>query len=410
MTVRKIGYSLIMFIYLMTCLPPPAWAADLQLNGKAMVLIDSKSGRIVFSQNGDMPLPPASTTKILTAIIALERSKLTDKVKAGKNPSMVEPSAIGIKEGEVISMENLLYALLVKSANDAAVAIAEYISGSVPKFSALMNEKARQLGATNTHFVNPNGLNDPNHYTTAHDLAVIAKYAMENEQFRKFVSTKYKVLPRADDKAVKWLENHNKMLYRYSGANGVKTGYTREAKQCLVASAARGDQEFIAVILGAEGSNVWTDAQKLLDYGFANFSTFKLKSAGSTVSTAKVSRGAGTAVLVTQKDFYYTLPKGRTGNVTQEAEINRGIKAPVKAGQVLGRLRFFMSGKDIGSVNLVAQSDIPVKKSGVNNAPASVNPLLAGALMLGFFVAWNVGKRRRRLKNRRTLYHRNSVR
>ncbi len=402
MLIRKTGLALILIIILLTQ-PVYSAFAEPQTTGQAVILMDSKSGKIIYARNETTALQPASTTKILTAIIALEGCKLTDIVKATKSPSLVEPSSIGLKEGESISMENLLYALLVKSANDAAVAIAEHISGSAPQFAELMNKRAKELGAANTNFVNPNGLPDPNHYTTAHDLALFAKHAMGNADFRRFVSTKYKSIPRADDTAIKWLQNHNKILYRYDGANGIKTGYTKEAKQCLVASAAKGNQEFIAVVLGAVGTNVWTDAQNMLDYGFANFDTFKQKDANTAVKTVSVKKGVKSVALVTEKDFFYTMPKGKTGNVSEHVSIDDNITAPTRKGQVLGQLNFLLSGKDLGSVNLIAQEDVPVKKDMMKNVIPSMDPFLAGVVIAGLFVAWTARKRRNRLKRKKRL-------
>ncbi len=422
---RKISLCLIGLIYLVILAVTPALAgsppaeppraelppagftpAGPQTAGWAAALIDSKSGQIVYAQNENLPLQPASTVKILTAVIALEHGRLTDLVTAGRTPSLAEPSMIGLKEGETISLENLLYALLVKSANDAAVAIAEHISGSVPEFAGLMNRRARELGATNSNFTNPHGLPDPENYSTAHDLAVIAKYAMENAEFRRFVATKYKIIPRPDDSAVKWLQNHNKLLYRYDGANGIKTGYTKQAGQCLVASARRDGQEFIAVVLGSEGCSVWTEAQNLLDYGFANFTTFAQKKAGVPVRTVSVKKGAREVTLVTGKDFYYTLPRGKTGTVSEQVEITGGITAPVKKGQVLGRVRFVLAGDQLGTVNLVAQNDVPVRPGVVKSVAPAANLLVAGVLMAGLAATWTVRRYRRRKRRRNRRYPR----
>lgn len=408
---RKSVLSLILAVCFITYSLSPAFAEP-EIQGKAAALIDSKSGEILFGKNENTPLPPASTTKIMTAILAVEKTKPSDIVTSGKNPSLIPPSSIGLKEGEKISMENLLYALLVKSANDSAVAIAEHVSGSVPEFAKLMNARAKLWGATNTNFVNPNGLPDPNHYTTARDLAMIAKHVMENSYIRQIVATKYKVIEREDDSAVKWLPNHNKMLWRYEGANGVKTGYTKEAKQCLVSSAVRGDQEFIAVVLGAQGSNVWTDSANLLDYGFNNFETIKHKPANQTVRTVPVKRGVSDAVLVTAKDFYYTVSKGKNLTVTEKIELNKDITAPVKKGQVLGRLVFSTPEKELGYVNLIAQSTIPAMPVfGTELMKGfSVNPVvLAGALFV-LYILWNIRRRRRRRRRNRWWPDRNGFR
>jgi D-alanyl-D-alanine carboxypeptidase (penicillin-binding protein 5/6) len=399
MIFRKMSLSFLILSYIFSSLTTCAWAEPV-VTGQGAVLVDSRSGKIVFSRNGDQVLPPASLTKILTAVIALEKCKLTDVVNAGKSPTVVEPSIIGIKEGETFTMEVLLYSLLIKSANDAAVAIAEHISGSVPEFMELMNQRARDLGAVNTHFVNPNGLYEQEHYSTAKDIAIIAKRAMELPEFRKIVSTKVKIIPRADDSAVKWLQNHNKMLWRYDGANGVKTGYTKEAKQCLVASAARGQQEFIMVTLGAVGTNVWVDAQNMLDYGFANFDTFKQKEANVPVQTVEVKRSTGNVILVTQKDFYYTTPKGEKSVVSESIEINENIAAPVGKGQILGKMRFMLSGEDIGYVNLVAQNDVEPWSLAVKDTVKLIAVVVFVLILTGVFVMWNVRKRIHREKSK----------
>jgi len=403
MSYRSRFVIIILLVYILTTFVTPA-QAGVPVVGRSAVLIDSKSGQILYTKNENQRLPPASTTKILTAIIALEQRKLIDEVVSGTNPGLVEPSAIGLKEGEKMVMENLLYSILLKSANDAAVAIAEEISGSVPEFAALMNKKARELGCTGSNFANPNGLPDPNHYSTAHDLAIIARYAMEKPEFRNFVSTKVKTIPRADDSDIKWLQNHNKLLWQYDGANGIKTGYTREAKQCLVASAEKDGREFIAVILGSEGNNIWSDAKGLLDYGFANFSTLRHKTAGTQVKTVEVAKGVSEVDLVTEKDYYYTVAKGKDLNVSESIVVNNNISAPVKKGQVLGRVKFMASNREIGSVNLVAQNDVPVKNYPLKKAASSTNTLLVGALMITVFVVWNVRKRRRKARRRSRLW------
>jgi len=408
MRFHKIVLSVVLIFCIIINAAPMAWAGP-QVTGKSGILIDGKSGQVLYTKDADEPLPPASTTKILTAVIALERTKLTDKVTAGKNPSLVEPSAIGFMEGETLTMENLLYSLLVKSANDAAVAIAEHISGSVPEFARLMNETAGELGATNSNFTNPHGLPDPNHYSTAHDLAVIARYAMKNPVFREIVATKVKTIPRENDSDIQWLETHNKLLKRYELANGIKTGYTKEARQCLVASASDGQREFIAVVLGSEGNNIWTDATVLLDYGFDNYATIKHKNANTLIKTVSVNKGTGNAVLVTAEDFYYTIPKGETRAITEEVELDDNISAPVKKGQVLGRVKFLESGKMIGSANLIAQNNIPAEEAIVRDG-ASFNPILAGGIILGLFTVWNIRRRRHKVRRKNKWRYKNAIR
>lgn len=405
MQIRKLILILSIVIYLITGFVSPVRAAP-NVVGRAAVLIDSKSGKILYTKNADEQLPPASTTKILTALIALENCNLTDIVTAGTEATLVEPSAIGLKEGEKISVENHLWGLLLKSANDSAVAIAEHISGSVSAFAELMNSRARALGATNSNFVNPNGLPDPNHYSTAHDLALIARRAMEIPEFRNIVSTKVKTIPRDDDDAVKWLQNHNKLLWQYDGAIGIKTGYTREAKQCLVASAEKDGQELIAVVLGSEGNNIWSDTKTLLDYGFNNYVTYKQKDANVLVQSLEIAKGAEQVSLVTEKEFFHTSPKGDPVNLSEKAVINPDIVAPVHKGQVLGKLMFVLENEDIGFVNLVAANDVEAKAFPITSEVKSVNLYLVAGVLLGIFLVFNIRQRRRRRRKRRIFMNR----
>jgi len=388
MQIQRIVSILLFVFILMIYSVSPAWAGP-DVVGKAAILIDSKSGKILYAKNAHEPLPPASTTKILTGILTLEKAELSDMVTAGKNATLVEPSAIGLKEGERISVENHVYAILLKSANDSAIALAEHISGSVSEFAELMNSSARAWGATNSNFTNPNGLPDPNHRSTAHDLAYIAKHAMENPKFREFVSTKVKVIPRDDDDGIKWLQNHNKMLWRYEGATGIKTGYTRAAQQCLVASAEKNGQELIAVVLGSQGANVWSDAESL------------------AVKSVEVIKGTEKVSLVTQEEFFYTLPKGEPKTLTEKVVVNTDITAPINKGQVLGKLAFLLNGREIGSVNLVAGNDVTVRKLPVIAEDAkSFVPLIIGGVLLAVFIIWNIRMRRRRKRRRRVWQNR----
>lgn len=405
MHIRRIISIFFVFIYLLTFSISSAWA-DPSVVGRAAVLIDSKSGKILYAKNADEPLPPASTTKIVTAIITLENCKLSDMVTAQKDATIVEPSAIGLKEGERISVENHLWALLLKSANDSAVALADHVSGSVGEFAEFMNSRARDWGATNSNFTNPNGLPDPNHYSTARDLAYIAKHAMENPEFRKFVATKVKVIPRDDDTAIKWLQNHNKMLWQYEGASGIKTGYTKAAKQCLVTSAEKNGQELIAVVLGSEGTNIWSDGKTLLDYGFNNYVTYKHKDANIELQSVEVIKGTEMVSLVTQEPFFYTLSKGEPDTLTEKVVVNTDLTAPIKKGQVLGKLLFLLKGEEIGFVNLVAGNDVAVKSLPIPVGSNSVNPLLAAGILLMIFVIWNIRRRRRRRRKTRVWINR----
>lgn len=345
-------------LFLLIAVPIPAVASP-EIVGEAAVLMDSRNGQVLFEKNSDLRVYPASTTKILTAIIALESGKTDEMVTIPKEACNVEGSAIGLQEGEQISLEDLIYALMLNSGNDTAVAIAYHLGGSVDGFVKLMNKRAAELGAVNTHFNNPNGLPDPNHYSTARDMALITRYAMQNPEFRKIVSTKIKTIKRTDPKAQTYLDNHNKMLWNYEGAIGVKTGYTEEARQCLVSAAARQGRELIAVVLKSEGNDIWVDSTKLLDFGFTDFKLVTLVEAGKYVTDVPVKYGVlKTASVQTACSLAYNFPRNDQTQVRQDILLNDKTVAPVKAGKKLGELVFFAGNQEVGRVDLVAQQEV----------------------------------------------------
>lgn len=346
------------FFILFAANPLVAFAGP-EVVGEAAVVIDSRNGQVLFEKNPHQKVFPASTTKTLTAIIALESGRLGDMVTIPDDACNVEGSAIGLQKGEKISLEDLLYALLLNSGNDSAVAIANYVGGSVDGFVQLMNKKAAELGAVNTNFNNPNGLPDPNHYSTAYDMALISRYAMQNPVFRKIVSTKIKTIHRDDPNAQSFLENHNRLLWQYDGAIGIKTGYTEQARQCLISAAARQGRELIAVVMKSEGSNLWTDSKKLLDYGFGEFNSVSLTEAGKFVTDAPVRFGVSKAVPVqTGSSLTYNFLRSNQDEVRQQVVLKENIKAPVRAGEKLGEVVFLSRDLELGRVDLVAQQEV----------------------------------------------------
>ncbi len=244
-----------------------------QIDARAAVLMDTNSGKLLYSKNADAAMAPASTTKIMTAILAIERSNLQKTVSVSKNAVAVDGSSMALAYGERLTMEDLLYGLMLVSGNDAAVAIADAISGSQADFARLMTEKARQIGLTNTNYKNPNGLPALNHYSTARDLARLTAYAMRNSIFARIVRTKVKTVPGNKPGQTLTLYNHNKLLWRYPYTIGVKTGYTLSAGGCLVAAAEKNGTRLIAVVL--KSNAIYDDSIKLFDYGF------RQKSAGT---------------------------------------------------------------------------------------------------------------------------------
>ena len=241
-------------------------AIAVDLSARAAALIDGKSGKVLFEKNKDERLPMASTTKIMTGLLACESKKMKKVVTVSPVASGTEGSSLWLEPGEKQTLENLTYGLMLRSGNDAAVAIAEYLGGSTEAFALMMNERAKKIGVQNTGFQNPNGLDAEGHFTTAYDLALISREAMKNKKFRKIVSTKSKTIPWESSEWDRSLTNHNKMLWRYEGCNGIKTGFTKKSGRCLVTSAKRGKTELICVTLNAPDD--WNDHTKMLDYGF----------------------------------------------------------------------------------------------------------------------------------------------
>ncbi len=257
-------------VFILCFLSHPAVGAELDIVAKTAVLMEMRTGNILWARNRDLPRAPASTAKILTAAVVLDRVALKELVTvpiAKTTPS--KSSGVSLQGGEQLSVQDLLYALLLQSSNDAALALASHVSGSTAKFVQLMNQKARSVGAIRSQFHNPTGLPQAGQVTTARDLALITKTALANPEFSRIVATK-----SYPWKSLNWegvLENSNELLKSYNGAIGVKTGNTREAGHCLVAAAQRGDKTLIAVILGSQEQHVWQDAKHLLDYGFKIF-------------------------------------------------------------------------------------------------------------------------------------------
>lgn len=405
----KKGLCTILAVILMLLFHSPRPAAAFpEIAGEAAALIDGRSGQFLYEKNPGQQLYPASTTKILTAIIALENSKLNDRVTITSEACNVEGSAIGLLEGEKMSMEDLLYAMMLNSGNDTAVAIAIHVAGSVEAFSNLMNKKAVELGAVNSNFVNPHGLTEPNHYTTAHDLALIAHYAMQNPEFRKIVATKIDTVDRADPLAQTYLENHNRLLWNYEGAIGVKNGYTDAARQCLVSAANHNGREILAVVLKTEGDNIWTDSKTLLDYGFNNYQSVCLTEAGKYAGEVPVRFGSVESVPVqTGCSLDYNFAKDESADFRPEVRLAAHVNAPVKTGTKLGEVLYFAGDRELGRVDLVAQKQVERK------VLARIWPWLIAAPVLVVLLALvrlhNKARRRRwkRYKEKYYLYQNN---
>lgn len=388
---RKGAFFLVLILFAFWGVPV---GAQPSITGKSAVLIDARSGQVLYDKDKDERLPPASTTKILMAIMAIESGKLQETVTIGPNPTRVEGTRVYLEEGEKIKLEDLVYAALIHSANDAALAIAEYLADSSEAFAVKMNEKAGEIGAKNSNFVNPHGLSAENHYTTAYDLALIGRYAMENETFRKIV--REKVL---DWEGKAWqtrLININKLLWRYDGVDGIKTGYTTEAKSTIVASAARENRRYIAVVLASSGSAIWEDAEALLDYGFNDFKVLELADSETVAATVNLTEKS-TLKLVPSNDFSLSLPQDENNKVESRLVL-KPVQGTVASGEIMGQLIFNINGNEAGRVNLVASEGI--KKS------FSISSLFLklGAGMFCLQLLWRTYIVYRRRRRKRTGY------
>lgn len=321
------------------------------LSAQSAILMDGDSGRVLYEKNADEERLIASITKIMTALVALESTEdLEAPVTVKREYTLTEGSSMYLKVGEELSMRELLYGLMLSSGNDAALAIAGECAGDTETFVDWMNQRAVSLGMTHTHFANPNGLNDEAHYSTARDMAILTREALQNSEFAAIVATKSIALGERN------LTNHNKLLWRYEGAIGVKTGYTQMAGRTLVSAAERDGQTLIAVTLN--DPNDWADHAALLDWGFEHYPNFQLCRAGKAVAQAAVVDGEAELVsLETDRDVFYPLMEDET--VRAKWTLPDVVTAPVSKGAIAGELTFYRDGAVVGRSYLVFGSDVP---------------------------------------------------
>ena len=340
------------------------------VSAQSAVLIEAASGTVVASKDAHKLLPMASTTKIMTAVTALSLASSDTRITVTEEAVGVEGSSIYLLAGEVLTLEQLLYALMLESANDAAVAIAVGLCGSVEQFAAEMNRLAGEWGLKCTHFVNPHGLDDEEHYTTAYELARITQKLLENELLCTIVSTQKTTIPHAEADGTRYLANHNKLLRLYDDCVGVKTGFTKRSGRCLVSAATREGVTMIAVTLNAPDD--WNDHMSLLDYGFTQFSSVLLCEGEELTYSVPVVGGTTSMVAVCNlDDACITLPTAH-GEITQTVELPRFAYAAIGAGELMGRVVFFCDtdrdgkAEQIGEVALYschAVEQTPRKKS-----------------------------------------------
>ena len=378
---------------------------NLKIYSDAVILIENQTGKTLYEKNSEQKMYPASTTKILTAILSIEKGNLNDKVTVSKTAiAQMKPgyTSAYLSEGEIISVEDLLKVLLINSANDASNVLAEYISGSIDSFVNLMNEKSKELGCTNTHFVTTNGLHDDNHYTTAKDLAIIARYCMQNETFRKIVSMKKCVIPATNKSEERIYKNTNDLInptsgYYYPSCIGIKTGFTSEAKNCLISACSKNGLQVIAVVLGASitenhKSARYVDSKTLYDYTYSNYSIQNIAKASSVIETIEVKNATDKTKswdLKLAKDLNVLVNNKDNENIKTEIVLKDNISAPIATNSVVGNITYIV-GADKYTINLLASHDVEKKENIIWILRLSLFLIL---LILIIFIIYKISKK-----------------
>ena len=348
--------KLLICLAVLLALPAAALCEQVTTSATACIVIDADSGRVLLEHNAHQALPMASTTKVMTALLAIERGSLTEEVTCSRSAFGVPGTSIYLSEGETLTLEQMLYGLMLASGNDAAVAIAEHIGGAAEDFCALMTERARELGCENTVFLTPHGLPCEGHHTTARDLALIAREAMTHPVFRSIVSTRRATIPWQGRSYERVLNNKNRLLAAYEGATGIKTGYTRAAGRCLVFGAEREGMRIIGVVLNCPD---WFDeAARLMDLAFARYESVTLLHRGDCLRTLPVEHsGGGEVRAVLSADLCCVVDQNALPAVA--LSLPGSVTAPVSAGQVLGEARLVWQGETLCTVPVVAAQDVP---------------------------------------------------
>ena len=341
---------------------------DLGLNAKSAILMEESTGNILYESNPDERLPIASVTKVMTMLLIMEavdsgKISLDDMVTVSENAMSYGGSTMFLETGEQLTVNDMLKGIAVASANDGCVAMAEHLAGSESAFVDMMNEKAKELGMENTHFMNTNGLDEDDHYSSARDVAIMSRELMKHETIFNYTSIWMDTLRGGKFQ----LANTNKLIRFYDGANGLKTGSTSKALCCLSAAAKRNDMQLIAVVLGAPTSaERFASAKSLLDYGFANYAVNTQITAGDEVQKIAVEKGVDKEVGAVAGDSCSTLvKKGQEDNITKEIKIDETITAPIEAGQKIGTMTISRDGEVIADIDLNASSAVEKKGLGL---------------------------------------------
>jgi len=343
--------ALLALILLVSVLPTQANAETVP--AQAAYLIEANSGRVLYAQNEKERLPMASTTKIMTALLAIESGRLDETVTVPRAAVGTEGSSMYLREGEKITLRDLVYGLMLTSGNDAAVTIAWFLDGGTEAFAERMNARAAELGLNDTHFVTPNGLHDPNHYTTAHDLALLGAAALDNPVFSEIVSERYRT---TEGSVARVLKNKNRLLWEYEGGIGVKTGYTKKAGKCLVFAAERGGMKLVGAVLNCP--TMWNTAKSMLDAGFSTYRATLFLSP-ETVFSVPIDNGMKkTLSAMPIRGILYPTEIDGTDAFEVRASFEPGLSAPIRAGDPVGTAALLRNGTEVLSVPIVCAETV----------------------------------------------------
>ena len=339
--------------------------SNINISSKSAILIDASTGSVLYEKNCHEKLPPASVTKVMTMLLICEalesgKIKINDQVTVSEKASSMGGSQIFLEVGETQTVDTLLKGIAVASANDACVAMAEYIGGSVEEFVDMMNKKAKQLNMKDTNFVNTNGLPVENHYTSAYDIALMSRELLKHKTIEKYLTIWMDSVTVGKKQSKIGLANTNKLIKYYNGATGVKTGFTGEAKYCVSASAKRNNTHLISVILGGETSKIrFNDASNLLDYGFANYESVNLCSKDQKMYTLELKKADTQKIdLLAKEDMSILIKKGENKDFVKKIKIEKDLKLPIKKGTTLGKAMIYKDDKLLGEVELVNNKEI----------------------------------------------------
>lgn len=435
-----------------------AWPSGPSVNAESAIVMEASTGLILYEKNIKDSHYPASITKIMTALIAIENSSLSDVVTFSKNAIYdveLDSSRIGIDVGEQLTMQQCLYAILLESANEVTYAVAEHVAGSIPAFAQMMNDRAKSLGCVNTNFVNPHGLPDDNHYTCAYDMALITREAMKNETFRKIFGTRtYQIPPTNIQPETRYLRNHHKFVlrqdYHYDDCIGGKTGYTTVAKYTLVSVAKRGDLELICVVMRDDSNeHQYTDSQKLLDYGFDNFSIYPIADLESTQAITEsplftrynALLSDSESPVITDKDGYLVLPNTASfqdakkdvtfySADTTGTDSSKAIKTDGNGNKIIGNISYTYQGKYVGGADIlyntadtlaliknqaneINPTTSPEQSISTSKSSGSLRPIIIGGIVGLFVILFGIYYfliERPRLKRRSAYYKKRAKR